>query len=311
MEKVSIIIRALNEAKYLPQLFHGIRQQELHPHEVILVDSGSTDGSVSIAQTSGAKVVHIQKEDFSFGRALNIGCSVASGHILLFASGHVRPERSDWLSKITAPFADDRIGLVYGRQRGGETNKFSEHRLFERWFPNESTLNQSHYFCNNANCAVRRSLWESEPFDEDLTGLEDLAWAKTARNLGHRIAYQHEASILHYHEETWLQVRNRYRREAIALQKIEPKFNRNGLYFLRLGALNMALDYAAACHQGSFGLLPEIILFRFNQYFGAWDGNRDGKHIDERVLETFYYPPLEPHTAGTDNVSNSPKKLNY
>ena len=74
------------------------------------------------------------------------------------------------------PFEDEKVGLVYGRQTGNENTRYSELQLMNKWFPKESNYNQLTPFCNNANAIVRRSLWEEQPYDESLTGLEDLDW---------------------------------------------------------------------------------------------------------------------------------------
>ena len=69
----SIIIRAYNEEKHIGRLLEGIRQQTLRDVEIILVDSGSTDRTVSLAESFGARVVHIPSAEFTFGRSLNLG----------------------------------------------------------------------------------------------------------------------------------------------------------------------------------------------------------------------------------------------
>jgi hypothetical protein len=74
----------------------------------------------------------------------------------------------DWLERMLARFADPQVALVYGKQRGNETTKYSEHQVFAKWFPEKSNLNQDHPFCNNANAAIRWSLWEQLPYDETL-----------------------------------------------------------------------------------------------------------------------------------------------
>ena len=55
--------------------------------------------------------------------------------------------------------------------------------------PGRKRPDQAHPFCNNANAAIRRSAWESYPYDEELTGLEDMAWANAALEArgGHRV----------------------------------------------------------------------------------------------------------------------------
>ena len=56
--------------------------------EIILVDSGSNDKTLSIANKHKIIITHIEKKSFTFGRSLNIGCDIATGDILVFISGH-------------------------------------------------------------------------------------------------------------------------------------------------------------------------------------------------------------------------------
>ncbi len=73
----SIVIRAYNEEKHIGRLLEGIKQQTVKDVDVILVDSGSTDSTVSIAESFGARVVNIRPEEFTFGRSLNLGVKEA------------------------------------------------------------------------------------------------------------------------------------------------------------------------------------------------------------------------------------------
>ena len=97
----SIVVRTLNEAKFLPECLKKIEQQNyLGPVEVVLVDSGSTDDTVKIATDFGAKIVHISKAEFTFGRSLNFGCSASSGEILVLLSAHCIPDNENWLQDL-------------------------------------------------------------------------------------------------------------------------------------------------------------------------------------------------------------------
>jgi len=71
MTTCSIVIRAYNEDQHIGRLFEGIKQQTVKDVDVILVDSGSTDSTVAIAESFGARVVKIRPEEFTFGRSLN------------------------------------------------------------------------------------------------------------------------------------------------------------------------------------------------------------------------------------------------
>lgn len=89
--RYSVIIRTLNEEKYLQELINHIKKQKIELEdeiEIILVDSGSTDLTLEIAKKNDLKILFIKKENFSFGRSLNIGCSASSGELLIFISGH-------------------------------------------------------------------------------------------------------------------------------------------------------------------------------------------------------------------------------
>lgn len=294
--KISIVIRAYNEERHIGKLLLGISAQRVKPHEVILVDSGSSDSTADIARRHGCKIVPINKQEFTFGRALNRGCEAATGDICVFVSAHVYPVCDTWLEQLVAPFKDERVVLSYGRQKGNAVNKFSEHQIFARWFPAKSVCPQPTYFCNNANCAIRRSAWETQRYDETLTGLEDLAWAKVARARGGWIAYVADAEIVHVHDETWEQVQNRYRREAIAMRSIDEhaKFTRVDL--LQLLYRTVLADMRIAAKQGLlFREFGSILRFRYNQLIGTYRGYRDPPQISALLRKRFYYPPRAHH----------------
>lgn len=294
--KISIVIRAYNEAQHIEKLLVGIGAQTLQAHEIVLVDSGSTDNTVSIAEKFGVRIVRILKHDFTFGRALNYGCAAATGDILVFVSAHVYPTHHTWLERLIAPFENPRVVLSYGRQRGGAENKFSEHQIFSRWFPNHSDHPQKSYFCNNANCAVRRTVWERLPYDEALTGLEDLDWAKRAQAEGGWLAYAADATIIHLHDETWAQVQNRYRREALALRQIDDHSRFTFFDFLRLLAVNVYADGRAALRAGVFRKeLGSILRFRFHQLLGTWKGHTGPSEASDALRQRFYFPHAKGH----------------
>ncbi len=289
--RCSIVIRSFNEQKHIGRLLAGIREQSVQDCEVIVVDSGSTDGTAEIAQEQGAKVVHIQPSEFSFGHALNVGCREAVGDILVFASAHVYPVSTLWLEHLLAPFDDTKVVLTYGRQTGNEATKYAEHRIFQKWFPNQSDFDQKNPFCNNANAAVRRSVWQEHPYDVSLTGLEDLDWASRLMTLGNRIAYVADATVVHVHEETLARIYNRYRREAIALKAIRNEQRFSFVDFFRLWVGNSLSDL---CHSVKdrvlFKKFSEIILFRLMQFWGTYRGFHHRGEVDSVLRQRFYYP---------------------
>ena len=120
----SIIIRAYNEEKNIGRLLDGIFKQSVQNIQVILVNSGSTDGTVKIAGQYPVEIVHINPEEFTFGRSLNFGISKAQADIVVLASAHVYPVYPDWLERLMEPFNDNLVALSYGKQRGLGTSNF-------------------------------------------------------------------------------------------------------------------------------------------------------------------------------------------
>jgi len=309
--RASIVVRCYNEQEHIGRLLHGIFKQNVDNFEVLLVDSGSTDGTIETAQQYPIEdVIYISPEDFSFGRALNYGCAAARGDFCVFASAHVYPRRDDWLEQLLDPFDDPKIALTYGKQRGDETTKYPEKRVFRQWFPDEPAHHQNSPFCNNANAAIRRDVWEEFRYDEELTGLEDLDWAKRVRKAGWEISYEPEAEIVHVHDESPREVRNRYRREAIAHKEIMGERRFTFLTFLRLFASNTLADYVTAVKEGKLrGSIVEIPRFRLMQFWGTYRGFNQDSPVSEQLWRRFYYPDQDGYPEANNERSGSASEL--
>ena len=305
--KCSIVIRSYNEERHIGRLLTGILEQTEKDIEIILVDSGSTDATVAIASRFPVHVIQIKPEEFTFGRSLNIGCAKAKGEFIVISSAHVYPLYTDWLEKLIKPFSDPKVALTYGKQRGDHQTKFSENQILATWFPEESVLQQSHPFCNNANAAIRRTLWETRAYDETLPALEDLDWATWAMNNGYQIAYVSDAEIVHVHSEKPRDVYNRYRREAIAMKRIRPHERFHWWDFLRLYISNITSDFWYATREGS--LFKEwwgILWFRFMQLWGTYRGFAFAGQVTSQLIRTFYYPRFRGISSSATNLSKDP-----
>ena len=135
MPRYSLIIRCFNEENHIGRLLSGILEQNLKDAEIIVVDSGSTDATLSIASRYPVKILNIKPEEFSFGRSLNIGCAEAAGEFIVMESAHVYPVYKDWLDNLLAPFKDPEVALVYGKQRANKTAGYTEHQIYRKWNP--------------------------------------------------------------------------------------------------------------------------------------------------------------------------------
>lgn len=313
--RVSVVIRCYNEAEHIGKLLAGIADQTVDDVEVVVVDSGSTDGTVEIVRSFplDIELLEISPEEFSFGRALNLGCEAATAPIIAIASAHVYPVYRTWLEYLIRPFQESEVALAYGKQRGDHRTKFSERQIFQKWFPDQPNRDQASPFCNNANAAIRRSVWASNPYDEDLTGLEDLAWARRAQARGWRVDYVPEAVVVHVHEESPRQIYNRYRREAIALNRIFPDQRFRFRDFVWLTLSNIVSDYWHAFREGQLlGSLLEIPLFRTLQFWGTYRGFSWEGQVTAELKRAFYYPRRVAPGDREDQASHPPEaRIDY
>ena len=180
--------------------------------------------------------------------------------------------------------------MTFGRQYGCPTSKFSETRDLLRTFgPNRKIHQPPDYFAHNGNSAIRRALWEEHIFDEELTGLEDIEWARYWMDKGYHVIYEPEAGIHHIHEERWSQIQNRYYREALALRRLNLKHRRHipveVLKELCLGISDLGRSYVNPETSDQYtsrnlvGRTNEILNFRFRKGLGTFKGLLEGSCV--------------------------------
>lgn len=297
----SIVIRAYNEEAHLKRLLTGIMEQTIRNVQIILVDSGSTDDTLRIVSHYPVEVVQIRPQDFTFGYSLNQGLARAQAEFTVIPSAHVYPVYPDWLEKMLEPFQNERVALTYGKQRGTEASKFSEQQYFRQLYPEHAAAHQKHPFCNNANAAVRMSLWKQHSYDETLSGLEDMAWALWAQDNHFDIVYVPDAEIIHIHNETWDGVYNRFRREAMAFKNIFPQEYFGWKEMLYLFSSNFINDLMAASKQRKLWACGRSIFrFRWAQFWGTFQGYRQSGSLTWELRQTYYYPRSSVHSENTN-----------
>ena len=290
-QETSIVIRAFNEERWLPEVFAALAAQRYRDFEVIVVDSGSIDRTRDISQANGARIVRLRSEDFTFGHSLNVGIEAASGPLVAILSAHAIPADDRWLEQLIAPLRAPDTAMVYGGQRGHGISKFAEARDFERVFPSTPhPVDPDNPFANNANSAIRRDLWEQQRFDEGLPGLEDIAWAKHWLERDLKVVYQPDACIIHVHTESWAQVRRRYHREGMAARWVGLKILRSipGELWRELHSCVHDL-WLVARHDRAYELSKEIIRFRYEKTVGTIGGIVDSRGIDNPARRAEMY----------------------
>jgi rhamnosyltransferase len=200
-----IVIRTLNESEHIGECLDVLaRQRGHHELDVVVVDSGSTDSTVEIARTRGARIVELAPDEFDYSRALNVGIDETAGDVVVSLSAHAIPVDEGWLDQMLAPFEDPTVAGVSSRQVPWPGAPWQEvHRLRHQFPPIGYTVDRdaaATIVFSNAASAVRRSVWREHPFT--LPAAEDLDWAQRVIEAGWRIAYEADTAVYHSHVES-------------------------------------------------------------------------------------------------------------
>lgn len=214
-----MVIPTLNAGPLFARLLEGLRLQETDfEFEVLIVDSGSTDGTVELAESHGARVHRIDKKDFNHGATRNLGVSLARGEYVALTVQDAVPLDRRWLSALVGTLErDERVAGVYGRQIphldagpltratiNGQASASPERA--EKYLQRGSRLadlppRRRRRLCafDDVSSCIRRSVWEELPFEKTAFG-EDLRWGKRAIEAGYKLVYEPASAVFHSHE---------------------------------------------------------------------------------------------------------------
>src|ERR1043166_3270500 len=114
---VSIIIRSYNEGWALGETLSALRAQDYRNWELIVIDSGSTDGSVELIRAAKPRhFIQILPHDYNPSRVMNQGMAVARTPTAIFLNADATPEGSNWLLPLASSLQDTHVAAVFGRQ---------------------------------------------------------------------------------------------------------------------------------------------------------------------------------------------------
>ena len=165
------MVRTRNEEAGIRAALRSLRSQTVGV-EIVLVDSGSTDATLELAEPLCDRIVHLTPQDFSYGRALNVGVAEAGGSILFALSAHCAAPDPDWVARTLRHYADPEVGGVFGTDLDPRGRPLTTAR---RVSMADVAANPLWGFSNHAS-SWRRAAWERIPFDESMAACEDKEW---------------------------------------------------------------------------------------------------------------------------------------
>jgi O-antigen biosynthesis protein len=239
---VTVAIPVLNGAEYLDEVLDAVRTQEVeHGVELLIVDSGSTDGSLEIAERHGALVHQIPKSEFSHGGSRNLMMELAQGDRVAFLTQDATPADKGWLAALLEGFeqADD-VAAVFGphvaREDASHVIKAEMTRHFENWGSgvaievqrlDRSPQGLAAYraepgkltFLSSVNFMLAREAWEQVPF-RPVPYAEDQLLGRELIEAGFAKVFHPRAVVLHSHHFPPGQFLRRYFDEYRGLREV-------------------------------------------------------------------------------------------
>lgn len=198
MSCVNIVIRTLNEGKWLDLCLRKILRQSYQNFCVTVVDSGSDDLTLAICEKYRVNLVHI--DEYRPGSAINLGILARPNcDFAVILSAHCIPVSDDWLhSLVDYMVCNENVVGAYGSQAPMNFTSFENVRDLAITFRGDTGLRNDGFF-HNANSIIRVNSWLMMKFDDDIKHIEDIIWAQKALKSGFDIAYVKEARVTHYH----------------------------------------------------------------------------------------------------------------
>ncbi|MBJ7329681.1 MAG: glycosyltransferase [Solirubrobacteraceae bacterium] len=239
--RVSVIVPVRDGERYLSELLEAVAREGVD--EVVVVDSGSQDGSVAIARTAGASIVEIDPADFGHGRTRNLAAERATGDVLIFLTQDATPVPG-WLSAhLEALELDPRVGVSFGPHLPRPDTSPMIARELTEFFGGFSAGGApalqgagDEPFLSNVNAAYTRACWDEIRF-RDVAYSEDQAFGRDALAAGWLKAYHPGAAVLHAHDYGPIEFMRRYFDEYRGLRTttghVEPLAPRESLSYVR------------------------------------------------------------------------------
>ena len=283
--RVSVVIPVRNGGRSFEHLINSLARTRdrlpLDDFQVIVIDSGSEDGTPERAEAAGFDVERIPPETFGHGRTRNLGVRLARGDIVCFLTDDVLPVSPDWPLRFAEVLSDPTVAGVYGRQvpRDATTMEmffvslnYPPEPLRYEPRPGGHHPRPGRVVFSNAFSAVRRSVALRIPIPEEADYSEDQIWARRALAAGYAIAYEPAAEALHAHV---YRLRGVFRRSFFVGRALRSAGIDQGAGFVE-SVKFLGREVGYFIRQGHVHRLPQLLLYEFLRWAGFHVGRMSG-----------------------------------
>lgn len=298
---ISVVIPVKDGGAGLRRCLAGIAAQRIDEEvEMIVVDSGSTDGSAKVARAAGAVVEEIDPAEFGHGRTRNLGVELAHGDLVVFTSQDAVADDDGWLAHLSAAArSGPEVAGAYGRQL-----PHADARPPERFFldflygpapriqhvRDDEELTFEATLFSNVNAAVPRWALERFPFRDDLTMSEDQEWSRRALRAGFSLVYEPRAAVRHSHAYTVRAAFRRFFDSGVSAEHAYVEGDASRAALRRAGARYAREELAWLWRTGQRRWIPYTAVYELGKFTGLQLGLRHHRLPRSLVRRVSSYP---------------------
>lgn len=239
--RATVVIPTLNAGTSFGSVLDSVMAEQ--PDGVLVIDSGSSDGTPALARGAGARLHEIPNSDFGHGRTRNLGAQLVETELVVYLTQDAQP-LPGWLTHLTRPFdLSERIAATFGRQLARPGVRAPVRRELDdvarQLGPSDGVVvrgsdfmgsepSWSSQFFTNVTSAVRRDVLAEVPF-RDVSYAEDQALVADLHARGHLTAYAPLACVLHSHDYSLTTYVRRAYDDTVGLRSATGRAARRGL----------------------------------------------------------------------------------
>ncbi|MFQ1003235.1 glycosyltransferase [Modestobacter sp. SSW1-42] len=273
--QISVIVRARDKVGTIGATLESLRRQTV-PAEIIVVDSGSTDGTLELANRWADQVIEIPPAEFTYGGALNTGAAAASCDVHASLSAHCVLPTDTWVADSLRRY--ERFDVAATNQR--EHTPTGQPILDTYWQTLADAAARPGWGFSNHASTWRADVWKEQPFREDLLACEDKEWSWQVLASGRTIAYGPDLFVGTVH------------RRAAGFSALVERVGREAEAMVSMGAADplSTAEFLQACWSSfpTTGPRPRWVRraspLRLAELLGSWLGGRRARPLPEVQL---------------------------
>lgn len=186
-------------AKTLPMVL----RQTFKDYEIVLVDSGSTDGTLEFVRKFPVRVIKTNQPNprsFNHARAFNEGAHQVKGEYLVRLSGDAVPVNECWLENLLEGLDEPKVAGTFSKYIFSVLCDLN----FQIWFRSIFNFWRGGKLASLAggSCAIKRSCWKEYPFNQNFGPGEDWEWGEVMRLKGYKILFNKDSLVFHEHRSS-------------------------------------------------------------------------------------------------------------